>query len=177
VDYVVINLSCPNIENLVELQNKDHTVRILNELVRLRDLQENKKPLLLKISPDLEEEQLDEVLEIFNTTGMDGIIATNTTIQRKALASNKILLNKIGQGGLSGKPLNKRSTEIIRYLSEKSHGKIPIIGVGGIMTPGDALEKLSAGATLVQIYTGFIYNGPCFVKQINREILKANRKL
>jgi dihydroorotate dehydrogenase len=176
VDYIVINLSCPNIKNLNELQDKTHTMKILHELIRLRKERPNEKPILLKISPDLDNQQLDDVVDIFYSTGIDGIIATNTTIQRNHLSSDPETVKNIGEGGLSGKPLNKRSTDIIRYLTEKSKGQIPIIGVGGIMTPEDAIEKLSAGATLVQIYTGFIYNGPGFVKKINKQILKRETK-
>lgn len=172
VDYVVINLSCPNIKNLNELQDKNRTMEILNELMRIRSLHQEKKPLLLKISPDLDNKQLDDVMDIFYSTGIDAIIATNTTIQRKNLSTDSGKVKQIGDGGLSGKPLKQRSTEIIRYLNENSGGQIPIIGVGGIMSPKDALEKLSAGATLVQIYTGFIYNGPGLVKQINKSILR-----
>ncbi|MCF8335165.1 MAG: quinone-dependent dihydroorotate dehydrogenase [Bacteroidales bacterium] len=172
VDYVVINLSCPNIKNLNELQDKNRTMEILNELMRIRSLHQEKKPLLLKISPDLDNKQLDDVMDIFYSTGIDAIIATNTTIQRKNLSTDSGKVKQIGDGGLSGKPLKQRSTEIIRYLNENSGGQIPIIGVGGIMSPEDALEKLSAGATLVQIYTGFIYNGPGLVKQINKSILR-----
>lgn len=173
VDYVVINLSCPNIKNLNELQDKDRTMEILNELMRLRSTCQVKKPLLLKISPDLDNKQLDDVIDIFYSTGIDAVIATNTTIQRKNLSTDPGKVKQIGEGGLSGKPLKQRSTEIIRYLSRKSNGQIPIIGVGGIMTAEDAIEKLSAGATLVQIYTGFIYNGPAFVKKINKQILNG----
>ena len=172
VDYIVINLSCPNIKNLNELQDKTHTMKILHELIRLRQEKPNDKPILLKISPDLDNQQLDDVIDIFYSTGIDGIIATNTTVQRNHLSSDPETVKNIGEGGLSGKPLNKRSTDIIHYLTKKSKGQIPIIGVGGIMTPEDAIEKLSAGATLVQVYTGFIYNGPGFVKKINRELIK-----
>ena len=172
VDYIVINLSCPNIKNLNELQDKTHTMKILHELIRLRKEKAREKPILLKISPDLDNQQLDDVVDIFYSTGIEGIIATNTTIQRNHLSSDPETVKNIGEGGLSGKPLNKRSTDIIRYLTEKSEGQIPIIGVGGIMSPEDAIEKLSAGATLVQIYTGFIYNGPGFVKKINRELIR-----
>ncbi|KXB08706.1 hypothetical protein AKJ55_00530 [candidate division MSBL1 archaeon SCGC-AAA382M17] len=174
VDYVVINLSCPNIKNLNELQDKAHTMEILNELIRLRNTRQVEKPILLKISPDLDNQQLDEVVELFFSTGIDAVIATNTTIQRNVLTTEPDMVENIGAGGLSGKPLHKRSTEIIRYLSEKSNGQIPIIGVGGVMTPEDALEKISAGATLVQVYTGFIYNGPGFVKKINKEIARRS---
>ena len=172
VDYLVVNLSCPNIKNLNELQDPQHTRKILEELMRRRAARRKKKPVMLKISPDLTREQLDEVIAIYYSTGIDGITATNTSIQRDGLVTKPDKVRAIGDGGLSGRPLTKRSTEVIRYLSEKSHGEIPIIGVGGIMRPEDALEKISAGATLVQVYTGFIYNGPGFVKQINRAILE-----
>ncbi|MFP4619806.1 MAG: quinone-dependent dihydroorotate dehydrogenase [Bacteroidales bacterium] len=172
VDYLVINLSCPNIKNMTELQDKEQTMRILNELTRLRSSRNNEKPLLLKISPDLNNQQLDDVVDLFYSTGIDGVVATNTSIQRENLSTDPELVKQIGEGGLSGKPLSNRSTEVIRYLAEKSKGQMPIIGVGGIMTTQDALEKLSAGATLVQIYTGFIYNGPGFVKKINRELIR-----
>ena len=172
VDYVVINLSCPNIKNLNELQDKDHTIRILDRLTALRKEKMRRKPILLKISPDLTTEQLDDAIDIFYVTGIDGIIATNTTITRENLNTSSEKVEEIGSGGLSGAPLKEKSTRIIRYLHKKSKGEIPIIGVGGIMSEQDALEKLDAGATLVQIYTGFIYNGPGFVKKINKEILR-----
>ncbi|HKL09507.1 MAG TPA: quinone-dependent dihydroorotate dehydrogenase [Bacteroidales bacterium] len=172
VDYFVVNLSCPNIKDLEKLQDKDSTITILNKLTKIRQSKEKYKPILLKVSPDLTREQLNDVVETFNITGIDGIVATNTTRSRDGLKTTEEKISKIGDGGLSGAPLTKRSTEIIRYLREKSEGTIPIIGVGGIMTVEDALEKLEAGATLIQIYTGFIYQGPGFVKQINKAILK-----
>lgn len=172
VDYLVVNLSCPNIKNLNELQDPQHTRKILEELLRRRSARRKKKPIMLKISPDLDPQQLDDVIAIYYATGIDGIIATNTSIRRDGLVTNPDKVRAIGDGGLSGKPLTKRSTEVIRYLSKNSNGEIPVIGVGGIMSPEDALEKIAAGATLVQIYTGFIYNGPGFVKQINRAILE-----
>ncbi|HSH52738.1 MAG TPA: quinone-dependent dihydroorotate dehydrogenase [Bacteroidales bacterium] len=173
VDYFVVNLSCPNIKDLDKLQDKDSAITILNKLTKNRQLKEKYKPILLKISPDLTREQLDDVVEIFNITGIDGIVATNTTRSREGLKTDKEKIKKIGDGGLSGAPLTKRSTEIIRYLHKKSEGNMPIIGVGGIMSVKDALEKLDAGATLIQVYTGFIYHGPGFVKQINKAILKS----
>ncbi|MFO7827604.1 MAG: quinone-dependent dihydroorotate dehydrogenase [Bacteroidales bacterium] len=173
VDYFVVNLSCPNIKNLDKLQDKDSTISILNHLTGIRQSKEKYKPILLKISPDLDHNQLDDVIETFNITGIDGIVATNTTKSRENLKTNAERIQEIGDGGLSGAPLTKRSTEIIQYLTEKSEGTIPIIGVGGIMTVDDALEKLNAGATLIQVYTGFIYQGPGFVKQINKAILKS----
>lgn len=173
VDYFVVNLSCPNIKDLDKLQDKDSTITILNKLTKIRQAKEKYKPILLKISPDLTREQLNDVVETFNITGLDGIVATNTTRSREELKTTEDKITKIGEGGLSGTPLTKRSTEIIRYLHEKTEGNMPIIGVGGIMTVEDALEKLAAGATLIQVYTGFIYNGPGFVKQINKAILKS----
>lgn len=170
VDYLVVNLSCPNIKNLSELQDKQHTMTILRRLCDQRSEKPRRKPILLKISPDLTDEQLDDVIEIFYKTATDGIIATNTTVQRGNLTTPREKVEEIGEGGLSGSPLCEQSTRIIRYISQKSNGKIPIIGVGGIMSVNDALEKLRAGASLVQVYTGFIYNGPGFIKKINRAV-------
>lgn len=172
VDYFVVNLSCPNIKDLRKLQDKDSTITILEKLTQLRAEKDNYKPILLKISPDLTNDQLDDVIETFNITGIDGVVATNTTVSRENLVTDKKRVEEIANGGLSGKPLTERSTEIIRYLTEKSNGTIPIIGVGGIMTIQDAIDKLNAGAKLIQVYTGFIYEGPAFVKQINKAILK-----
>lgn len=175
VDYFVVNLSCPNIKDLRKLQDKDSTISILNKLTELRRNYTTYKPILLKISPDLTDNQLDDIVETFNITGIDGIVATNTTVSREGLTTDKERIEEIANGGLSGKPLSKRSTEIIRYISSKSEGKIPIIGVGGIMTVEDALEKLDAGATLIQLYTGFIYEGPGFVKRINKALIKLRK--
>jgi dihydroorotate dehydrogenase len=172
VDYFVVNVSCPNIEGLKKLQDKGELINLLNSISTVNSSKEKKKPVLLKISPDLNEPQLDEVLEIAEITGIDGIIATNTTVGRDGLSISHKEIEKIGKGGLSGKPLNKISTNIIRYLNEKSGGKLPIIAVGGIMSPQDALEKIKAGASLVQIYTGFIYEGPTLVKRINKALVK-----
>jgi len=170
VDYLVINLSCPNIKNLNELQDKTKTIQIINELDKQRSLKKKRKPILLKISPDLSWSEIDDAIDIFYRTGIDGIIATNTTITRNHLNTPPETIETIGNGGLSGAPLTNRSTEIIRYISGQSNHEIPIVGVGGIMTPEDALEKLEAGASLIQIYTGFIYNGPGFVRKINKTI-------
>jgi len=137
----------------------------------LNDTYSKPKPILLKIAPDLNKGQLDEVIEIVEQTKIDGIIATNTSIQRDNLKASEEQLNKIGNGGLSGRPLKDRSTEVIRYLAEKSNKAFPIIGVGGIHSEEDAMEKIRAGADLVQIYTGFIYEGPGLVKRINKAIL------
>ncbi|AVR43951.1 dihydroorotate dehydrogenase (quinone) [Christiangramia fulva] len=168
VDYFVVNVSSPNTPNLRELQGKEPLKKLLNSLQQKNDQKAKPKPILLKIAPDLTDEQLLDIIEIVKGTGIAGVIATNTTISREGIHSE----NKNETGGLSGKPLTKRSTEVIRFLSEKSNKAFPIIGVGGIHTPEDAIEKLEAGASLVQLYTGFIYEGPALIKRINQEILK-----
>ena len=165
VDYFVVNVSCPNIGDVKKLQDQDFLVDLLGELKELNDTYTEPKPILLKIAPDLNEGQLDEVIEIVAESKIDGVIATNTTITRENLLSSKEKVEA------SGKPLKDRSTEVIRYLSEKSNKAFPIIGVGGIHSAEDALEKIEAGAELVQIYTGFIYEGPKLVKRINKAIL------
>lgn len=175
VDYFVVNLSCPNIKDLRKLQDKDSTINILNSLTEIRRIKDIYKPILLKISPDLTNDQLDDVIETFNITGIDGVVATNTTVSREGLITDKKRIDEIANGGLSGKPLTKRSTEIIKYLHQKSEGNIPIIGVGGIMSVQDALDKLEAGASLIQLYTGFIYEGPGFVKRINKALLNKEK--
>jgi dihydroorotate dehydrogenase len=170
VDYFVVNVSSPNTPNLRALQDKEPLTRLLNTLQSLNAEKENRKPILLKIAPDLTDDQLLDIIEIVNTTKIAGVIATNTTISREGLESE----HKEEMGGLSGKPLTSRSTEVIRFLSEKSNQAFPIIGVGGIHSAQDALEKLHAGASLVQLYTGFIYEGPQLIKEINQAILKEN---
>ncbi|MEX0275075.1 MAG: quinone-dependent dihydroorotate dehydrogenase [Flavobacteriaceae bacterium] len=175
VDYFVVNVSSPNTPGLRELQDKEPLAQLLRELKldnqkQARKHQMNPKPILLKIAPDLNEGQLMDIIDIVGITEIDGIIATNTTISRENLRSDMYLTEE--KGGLSGKPLKNRSTEVIRFLAEKSKGGFPIIGVGGIHSAEDALEKLEAGATLVQLYTGFIYEGPSLVKQINNAILE-----
>jgi dihydroorotate dehydrogenase len=173
VDYFVVNVSSPNTPNLRELQEKEPLKKLLNSVKALNQLKERPKPILLKIAPDLNEAQLHDVVEILLETKTDGVIATNTTISREGLVTNNEIITLIGNGGLSGKPLTQRATEVIRFLRSKLGKDYPIIGVGGIMTPEDALEKLKAGADLVQIYTGFIYEGPGFVKRINRALLQV----
>ncbi len=168
VDYFVVNVSSPNTPNLRALQEKKPLTDLLQTLQDRNNSKEKRKPILLKIAPDLTDEQLIDIIEIVATTKIDGVIATNTTISREGISSE----NKKEMGGLSGKPLNKRATEVIRFLSEKSNKAFPIIGVGGIHSAEDALEKLDAGASLVQLYTGFIYEGPSLIKQINKAILK-----
>lgn len=167
VDYFVVNVSSPNTPNLRALQDKEPLTRLLSHLQNKNQKKSKPKPILLKIAPDLTDSQLLDIIEIVEDTKIAGVIATNTTISREGLTSE----NKEETGGLSGKPLTKSSTKVIRFLSEKSNKAFPIIGVGGIMTPEDALEKLEAGASLVQLYTGFVYEGPGLVKAINQAIL------
>lgn len=172
VDYFVVNVSSPNTPNLRALQDKEPLTKLLNHIKALNQKKKQPRPILLKIAPDLSNEQLDDIIAIMNDTQIDGLIATNTTIDRSNLRTDKSVVEAIGAGGLSGKPLTKRSTEVIRYLSTKSNKAFPIIAVGGIHTGADAIEKLNAGASLVQVYTGFIYEGPGIVKRINKELLK-----
>lgn len=167
VDYFVVNVSSPNTPNLRELQDKEPLTRLLKVLKTENSKHLNEKPILLKIAPDLTNEQLLDIIDIVSETKIDGVIATNTTISREGLSSK----NKNEIGGLSGKPLTNRSTEVIRFLSEKSNKAFPIIGVGGIHSVEDALEKLDAGAELIQLYTGFIYQGPKLIKDINKALL------
>lgn len=167
VDYFVVNVSSPNTPNLRALQDKEPLTKLLAGLQELNKLKGG-KPILLKIAPDLTDEQLLDIIDIVKTTQIAGVIATNTTISREGLKSE----NRAEAGGLSGKPLKDRSTEVIRFLSVKSNRAFPIIGVGGIHSAADALEKLEAGASLIQLYTGFIYEGPGLIKRINQEILK-----
>jgi dihydroorotate dehydrogenase len=168
VDYFVVNVSSPNTPNLRALQDKEPLTDLLQTLQNKNLAKPKQKPILLKIAPDLTDEQLLDIIDIVNDTKIAGVIATNTTLSREGLASE----NKIETGGLSGIPLAKRATEVIRFLSEKSNKSFPIIGVGGIHSAEDAIEKLEAGASLVQLYTGFIYEGPALVKAINKAILR-----
>ena len=173
VDYFVVNVSSPNTPGLRDLQEKEPLMRLLNRLNELNKEMGKPKPLLLKIAPDLTDTQLDDIVEIVTTTGIQGIVATNTTIDRSKLKTSKQDVESIGAGGLSGKPLTNRATEVIKYLHQKSNGSIPIIAVGGIFTAADAKEKLDAGASLVQVYTGFIYEGPGIVKNIRKGLIKS----
>ena len=175
VDYFVVNVSSPNTPGLRELQDKEPLTKLLKKLKNqnkklAKNHQRKEKPILLKIAPDLTDDQLLDIIEIVADTKIDGVIATNTTIARQNLKSHLTLTEEMG--GLSGKPLTNRSTEVIRFLSENSRKAFPIIGVGGIHSPEDALEKLEAGADLVQLYTGFIYEGPALIKKINKAILE-----
>ena len=167
VDYFVLNVSSPNTPNLRALQDKEPLTHLLSTLKEINDEKEKPKPILLKIAPDLSNDQLLDIIDILATVKIDGVIATNTTLNRDGLQSS----HKAETGGLSGKPLTKRSTEVIRFLVEKSNNAFPIIGVGGIHSAEDALEKIAAGATLVQLYTGFVYEGPAVVKRINKALL------
>ncbi len=173
VNYFVVNVSSPNTPNLRALQDKEPLTELLSTLQRLNTEKPSPKPILLKIAPDLTDEQLLDIIDIVKETKIAGVIATNTTLSREGLQSE----NKNETGGLSGKPLRKRSTEVIRFLSEKSNRAFPIIGVGGIHSAKDALEKLDAGASLVQLYTGFIYEGPELIREINEELLKRASRI
>jgi dihydroorotate dehydrogenase len=172
VDYFVVNVSSPNTPGLRELQEKEPLTRLLTEMKRLSNSRPKPKPVLLKIAPDLTNSQLDDVVSILRSTATDGVIATNTTISRDNLSTARDRVERAGNGGLSGAPLTKRSNDVIRYLRSKLGKDYPIIGVGGIMSPQDALDKLNAGADLVQVYTGFIYEGPGFVRRINKFLLR-----
>lgn len=171
VDYFVVNVSSPNTPNLRALQDKEPLTQLLKELNGVNSEKSHPKPILLKIAPDLTNEQLLDIIDIVSETKIAGVIATNTTISRANLKTSASEVAEIGAGGLSGLPLRDRSTEVIRFLADKSNRAFPIIGVGGIHTAEDALEKLNAGASLVQLYTGFIYEGPSLVKQINKALL------
>jgi len=166
VDYFVVNVSSPNTPGLRDLQEKEPLTKLLSELQKLNNAKPKPKPVLLKIAPDLTNSHLDDIIDIVRDTKIAGVIATNTTISREKLVTRPSSLATIGAGGLSGLPVRERSTEVIKYLSEKSGKAFPIIGVGGIHSPEDAIEKLNAGASLVQLYTGFIYEGPALVKRI-----------
>ena len=176
VDYFVVNVSSPNTPNLRALQEKEPLKNLLNHLQQLNLKKPAAKPILLKIAPDLSNEQLDEIIEIVKETKIAGVIATNTTISREGLNYTPEEIAAFGAGGLSGKPLTKRSTEVISYLKTKSNNAFPVIGVGGIHTAEDALEKIKAGADLIQLYTGFIYEGPALVKNINNALIQYYAK-
>jgi dihydroorotate dehydrogenase len=172
VDYFVVNVSSPNTPNLRDLQEKIPLTNLLNSLQIINNSKQKPKPILLKIAPDLTNTQLDDIIDIVKQTKLAGVIATNTTISREGLNYDKQEIDKIGAGGLSGKPLSKRSTEVIRYLKEKSNNAFPVIGVGGINSADDAIEKIEAGADLIQLYTGFIYHGPKLISDINNRLIK-----
>jgi dihydroorotate dehydrogenase len=175
VDYFVVNVSSPNTPNLRDLQEKEPLTQLLQSLQARNQAKPKAKPILLKIAPDLTNGQLDDIIDIVKHTGIAGVVATNTTISRQGLQTEQATIEAIGAGGLSGQPLKKRSTEVIRYLTEKSGRAFPVIGVGGIASAEDAIEKLQAGASLVQYYTGFIYQGPQLAKKINQAIVRQKQ--
>jgi dihydroorotate dehydrogenase len=168
VDYFVVNVSSPNTPNLRALQDKEPLQHLLQTLKNLNLKRTSPKPILLKIAPDLIDDQLLDIIDIVTTVKIDGVIASNTTLSREGLISS----NRSEMGGLSGKPVAERSTEVIRFLYEKSNNAFPIIGVGGIHSSEDAINKLNAGASLIQLYTGFVYEGPGVIKKINKAILE-----
>ena len=173
VDYFVVNVSCPNVGNLTKLQEKGPLMKLMRRISEINNSKVKSKPLLLKIAPDLSEQELDDVIDIIKTLKLDGVVAANTSVNRIGLKTQSDRLEEIGwPGGLSGKPVGDRSTKVIEYLYKSLGDEFPIIGVGGIHSEDDAIEKLKAGAKLVQIYTGFIYEGPGLVKRINKAILK-----
>ncbi len=174
VDYFVLNVSSPNTPGLRELQEKEPLKKLLAGVKALSEAKEKPKPVLLKIAPDLTETQLQDIVEILLDTKTDGVIATNTTISRDGLQTGAEQLDRIGNGGLSGKPLLKRSNEVISFLRSKLGKNYPIIGVGGVMSVDDAVDKINAGADLVQLYTGFVYEGPSIVKRINEALVQRN---
>ena len=172
VDYFVLNVSCPNVGSHAKLSDKDYLLELITECQNQNNLFKIKKPILLKIAPDLNNSQLDEIIELVAETKIDGVIASNTSTTRDNLNVSKERLQEIGNGGVSGQPIKDQSTQVIKYLADTSNKSFPIIGVGGIHSAEDALEKLNSGADLVQIYTGFIYEGPGLIKKINKALLK-----
>lgn len=172
VDYFVLNVSCPNVGSHAKLNDKEYLEELIRTVQKANLTFSEQKPIVLKIAPDLNNTQLDEIIELVKITKLDGVIASNTSVNREGLQTSKKRLEDIGNGGLSGLPIKSRSTKVIKYLSEKSNQAFPIIGVGGIHTAADAIEKLEAGASLVQIYTGFIYEGPKLIKNINKMVVQ-----
>jgi dihydroorotate dehydrogenase len=173
VDYFVLNVSCPNVGSHEKLNDKKYLLELITACQDQNNLFQIKKPILLKIAPDLNTAQLDEIIALVAETKIDGVIASNTSTTRDNLKVSQERLEKIGNGGVSGQPIKNQSTKVIKYLADTSNKSFPIIGVGGIHSAEDALEKLNAGADLVQIYTGFIYEGPGLIKKINKALLKV----
>lgn len=171
VDYFVLNVSCPNVGSHAKLTDKDYLEELISSVQKANKTFDAQKPILLKIAPDLNDIQLNEIIELVDTTKIDGVIASNTSIDRSNLMADPKRLLEIGNGGLSGQPIKDKSTQVIKYLADKSNKAFPIIGVGGIHSAQDALEKMEAGADLIQIYTGFIYEGPKLIKDINKALL------
>ena len=174
VDYFVLNVSCPNVSSHAKLEDADYLKELITEVQKINNSKSVQKPILLKIAPDLNTNQLDEIIDLVADTKIDGVIASNTSIDRTGLKASEERLKEIGNGGLSGQPIKEKSTKVIKYLADNSNKAFPIIGVGGIHSEKDALEKIDAGADLVQVYTGFIYEGPSLVKRINKAILKRS---
>lgn len=172
VDYFVLNVSCPNVGSHAKLNDKDYLLELISEVQKANRRFEKQKPIVLKIAPDLNTNQLDEIIELIAETNLDGVIASNTSTDRTGLKASEERLKEIGNGGLSGQPIRAKSTQVIKYLADKSNKSFPIIGVGGIHSAEDALEKIEAGADLVQIYTGFIYEGPKLIRNINKALIK-----
>lgn len=172
VDYFVLNVSCPNVGSHAKLNDKEYLVELITECQNLNNKEEKQKPILLKIAPDLNNQQLDEIIELVAETKIDGVIASNTSTSRNNLKVTLERLQEIGNGGISGQPIKHQSTKVIQYLADNSNKSFPIIGVGGVHSEQDALDKIAAGADLVQIYTGFIYEGPGLVKRINKAIVR-----
>ncbi|PQJ23197.1 quinone-dependent dihydroorotate dehydrogenase [Tenacibaculum sp. SG-28] len=172
VDYFVLNVSCPNVSSHAKLEDVAYLYELISEVQKLNNKEEVQRPILLKIAPDLNDNQLDEIITLVSETKIDGVIASNTSVFREGLQMSKSALDAIGNGGLSGQPIKDRSTRVIQYLATKSNKAFPIVGVGGIHSEKDALEKINAGADLVQIYTGFVYEGPKLVKRINKAIIE-----
>jgi len=175
VDYFVLNVSCPNVGSHAKLNDKAYLEELIGEVQKANTTFKTQKPILLKIAPDLNTNQLDEIIELIATTKIEGVIASNTSVSRDNLKVSQERLAAIGNGGVSGQPVKEKSTKVIKYLTEKSNKAFPIIGVGGIHSAQDALDKIEAGADLVQIYTGFIYEGPKLIKAINTSLLKHNK--
>jgi len=172
VDYFVLNVSCPNVGSHAKLTDKDYLEELIGAVQEANKNFESQKPILLKIAPDLNTTQLDEIIALVASTKIDGIIASNTSVSREDLQASKAKLEAIGNGGLSGQPVKDKSTQVIKYLATQSNKAFPIIGVGGIHSAQDALDKIEAGADLVQLFTGFIYEGPKLIKAINKSLLK-----
>ncbi|NLX41228.1 MAG: quinone-dependent dihydroorotate dehydrogenase [Bacteroidales bacterium] len=175
-DMTVLNISCPNVKDLTELQDIEMLSNILDRIITMRKFNDEYHPILLKLSPDIPFEQIDEIIDLVQKTGIDGIVATNTTRSREGLATQYDDVKNIGDGGLSGAPLFEKSLKMVRYIHDKTGGSIPIIGVGGIMTPEQAREMLDAGASLIEVYTGFIYNGPGYIKKILKHLRNVEKE-
>lgn len=170
VDMFVVNVSCPNVVGLTSLQDITFLSEIVDKLLNLRMYYDEYRPILLKVSPDLAKEQLDDIIDYCLRSGIDGIVAGNTTRSRDGLTISQERIEKIGNGGMSGAPVHKKNLELVRYIHTKTEGKLPIVGVGGIMSEKEAKAMIEAGASLVEIYTGFIYEGPALIKRINKTL-------